>query len=91
MNLSSLQENLPDPTDDGGACQLLNSQLPKITLHAINRELINIGFISDYLVLYIYPMTGNPNKTLPESWDEIPSAKGCTPQACSFRDHFVEL
>ena len=31
-------------------------------------------------------MTGNPNKTLPKNWDSIPGARGCTSEACSFRD-----
>ena len=28
---------------------------------------------------------------MPEGWDEIPGARGCTPQSCSFRDHHSEL
>ena len=91
MSITSLPENLPIPKDDGAAKHLLYSNLPKITLHATNRELINIGSISGCLVLYVYPMTGNPNKPLPDGWDEIPGARGCTPQAWSFRDHFDEL
>ena len=27
----------------------------------------------------------------PDGWDAIPGARGCTPQSCSFRDHFAEL
>jgi peroxiredoxin len=36
-------------------------------------------------------MTGVPGKPLPEGWDLIPGARGCTPQACDFRDHYREL
>jgi peroxiredoxin len=36
-------------------------------------------------------MTGVPGKPLPEGWDEIPGARGCTPQTCSFRNHHEEL
>jgi peroxiredoxin len=36
-------------------------------------------------------MTGVPGKPLPEGWDMIPGARGCTPQACEFRDHHREL
>ena len=36
-------------------------------------------------------MTGKPGILLPEGWDEIPGARGCTPQSCSFRDHHSEL
>jgi peroxiredoxin len=27
----------------------------------------------------------------PTGWDQIPGARGCTPQSCGFRDHFAEL
>ena len=36
-------------------------------------------------------MTGKPGVPLPEGWDEIAGARGCTPQSCSFRDHHSEL
>jgi peroxiredoxin len=36
-------------------------------------------------------MTGVPGKPLPEGWDLIPGARGCTPQTCGFRDHHQEL
>jgi peroxiredoxin len=41
--------------------------------------------------VYIYPRTGVPGVDPPEGWDQIPGARGCTPQSCSFRDHFGEL
>ena len=42
-------------------------------------------------MIYCYPLTGRPGEALPESWDEIPGARGCTPQACAFHDHHPEL
>jgi len=42
-------------------------------------------------VVYIYPRTGVPGQPSPEGWDQIPGARGCTPQSCGFRDHFAEL
>ncbi|MBV8217728.1 MAG: redoxin family protein, partial [Solirubrobacterales bacterium] len=42
-------------------------------------------------VLYVYPMTGQPGVDLPEGWNQIPGARGCTPEACGFRDHYAEL
>src|SRR5215204_6438318 len=32
-----------------------------------------------------------PDKEMPQDWDEIPGARGCTPQSCAFRDHHAEL
>lgn len=42
-------------------------------------------------VIYIYPMTGRPDTPLPPGWNDIPGARGCTPQSCSFRDHHAQL
>ncbi len=42
-------------------------------------------------IIYLYPMTGKPGVDLPEGWDLIPGARGCTPESCGFRDHYREL
>jgi peroxiredoxin len=42
-------------------------------------------------VLYAYPLTGHPGVPLPPGWDEIPGARGCTPESCSFRDLHGEI
>lgn len=36
-------------------------------------------------------MIGNPNKKLPDNWDKIPGAMGCTSQACSYKKKFELL
>ena len=43
------------------------------------------------VVVYAYPMTGRPGVTLPQGWDDIPGARGCTLETCGFRDHHAEL
>src|SRR5205807_8223858 len=43
------------------------------------------------LVLYLSPRTGKPGRPLLPGWDDIPGARGCTPQSCGFRDHAAEL
>ena len=45
----------------------------------------------DLLVLYVYPRTGRPDRSVPPEWDAIPGARGCTPQSCAFRDRAREL
>lgn len=45
-------------------------------------------------ILFCYPRTGAPGEVVPDEWNNIPGARGCTPQACSFRDaskDFLEL
>lgn len=91
MNLSKLPNDLPAPIDDGAANHLTVLFLPDIGLSATNGELIQINKLQGRYVIYIYPMTGQPNIALPDGWDSIPGARGCTPQSCSFRDHADEL
>ena len=90
-NINRLPSNLPIPQDDGLTIHLEGMSLPNIPLAATNRELINLGSIKGWLIVYCYPMTGQPNVALPDGWDQIPGARGCTPQSCSFRDHYQEL
>ena len=51
----------------------------------------NLSVLGGRTILYIYPRTGVPGVDLPPGWDDIPGARGCTPQSCGFRDHFAEL
>ncbi|MBL1142564.1 MAG: redoxin family protein [Proteobacteria bacterium] len=91
MNFEQLPEDIPVPEDDGACDHLTGIIIPKIILNATNSEEINIGNLHGYTVIYIYPMTGQPNIALPEGWDSIPGARGCTPQSCSFRDIHSDL
>lgn len=86
-----LPDNLPVPTDDGAAAHLAGSPLPELTLSATDGSEINLAQLAGRWVLYVYPMTGQPGVPLPDGWDAIPGARGCTPQSCSFRDHHAEL
>jgi hypothetical protein len=90
-NLSQLPIDLPIPQDDGSTDHLLGLRLPQVILRSTSGEDINLGQIKGKLVIYCYPMTGQPNVALPDGWDQIPGARGCTPQSCAFRDHYQEL
>ena len=52
---------------------------------------VSLALIPGRTLVYIYPRTGSPGKHPPDGWDAIPGARGCTPQSCSFRDHFADL
>ncbi len=87
-----LPANLPQPVDDGAASHLTGMAMPKISLPSTAGRMVDLANLpARRTVLYCYPMTGVPGKPLPEGWDMIPGARGCTPQACSFRDHHEEL
>ena len=91
VKLDTLPDNLPIPLDDGGADHLLGFSLPPLTLAATTGASVDLGTLTGLIVLYFYPRTGRPDEPLPEGWDMIPGARGCTPQTCAFRDHFAEL
>jgi len=90
-NLSQLPSDLPVPQDDGAAEHLVGMALPAISLSATTNIQFPLSKVNGRLVIYCYPMTGQPNFALPDGWDQIPGARGCTPQSCSFRDHYQEL
>ncbi|MEW8250187.1 MAG: peroxiredoxin [Candidatus Thiodiazotropha sp.] len=89
-SLNELPENLPIPEDDGACDHLHNFSLPSVQLMATNGLLIDFSSLTS-VVIYCYPMTGRPDVQLPVGWEQIPGARGCTPQSCSFRDHYGEL
>ena len=82
---------IPAPIDDGATRHLAGARLPSIALQATNGEMVGLSTISGRTVIYAYPRTGRPGVENPAGWDMIPGARGCTPQSCSFRDHFAEL
>jgi peroxiredoxin len=86
-----LPSNIPAPVDDGGARHLAGLKLPAVALTATDGSAVDLSRLSGRTLVYIYPRTGVPGQPLPEGWDAIPGARGCTPQSCSFRDHFEEL
>ncbi|MEN3379583.1 MAG: hypothetical protein V7604_4938 [Hyphomicrobiales bacterium] len=86
-----LPDDLPVPQDDGAARHLAGAKLPDIALPATDGRQVDLAKLKGRTVVYIYPRTGRPGQAPPTGWDGIPGARGCTPQSCSFRDHFAEL
>ena len=92
MNFTNLPTNLPKPEQDGACDHLLNSTIPNISLPTQDGILLKLNRKDTFrLVIYCFPMTGHPNRSLPENWNIIPGAGGCTSQNCSFRDHYDQL
>ena len=90
-NPQFLPSGIPTPQDDGAARHLAGAKLPDLVLPATDGTSVNLSRLSRRTVIYIYPRTGVPGVDPPTGWDQIPGARGCTPQSCAFRDHFGEL
>jgi peroxiredoxin len=86
-----LPPDIPAPEDDGGARHLPGMKVADLALPATSGAAVNLARPAGRTVLYIYPRTGVPGVDLPPGWNDIPGARGCTPQSCGFRDHFAEL
>jgi peroxiredoxin len=90
-NPNALPLDIPVPQDDGAARHLTGLKLPDVALPATDGQAVTLASLPGRTVVYIYPRTGVPGVDPPQGWDMIPGARGCTPQSCSFRDHFGEL
>jgi peroxiredoxin len=82
---------IPAPIDDGSTRHLVGARIASVPLQATNGETVDLSSLRGRAIVYAYPRTGRPGVENPEGWDMIPGARGCTPQTCSFRDHFAEL
>ena len=91
-SVTELPPDLPRPVDDGACDHLPGLAMPSVRLPSTAGRLVDLGALSaPRTVIYCYPRTGRPGEALPDGWDTIPGARGCTPQACAFRDHHLEL
>jgi peroxiredoxin len=90
-DLLTLPDDLPVPQDDGACDHLPGMLLPSLPLPATDGSLVNLATLPGRTVVYCYPRTGRPDQPVPDGWDAIPGARGCTPQSCAFRDHYADL
>jgi peroxiredoxin len=90
-DLHRLPPDLPVPEDDGAADHLPGLALPAVTLDSSNGPIDLLELAQGLLVLYVYPRAGRPGEPIPDGWDAIPGARGCTVESCAFRDEREEL
>ena len=88
---TSFPTDLPVPQDDGACSHLPGSQIPSIPLSDTAGQPVDIAALPGLTIVFCYPRTGAPGETITDDWNAIPGARGCTPQACSFRDELAEL
>jgi peroxiredoxin len=82
---------LPVPEDDGATRHLAGARVADVPLPSTAGGTVSLAWLHGRTVLFIYPMTGTPGVALPDGWDAIPGARGCTPHTCAFRDLHDEL
>jgi len=90
-DLHTLPANLPVPVDDGACDHLLGIALPSISLTGTAGKAVDLSACAGTQVIYFYPMLGRPDSPPLIGWNDIPGARGCTPQTCAFRDFHAEL
>lgn len=89
---SGLPADLPVPLDDGAAGHLPGQRVPPLVLDSTTGATVQLDSVTTgRWVLYLYPMTGEPGVDMPPGWDQIPGARGCSQEACSFRDNLAAL
>ena len=91
QSYETMPDDLPQPADDGACNHLVGMRLPHLGLQSTAGSLVNLAELKGRLVIYCYPMTGQPGVPLPHGWDEIPGARGCTPQSCAYRDSYAQI
>jgi peroxiredoxin len=83
---------IPAPEDDGGARHLTGMAVPDIVLASTDGTHVSLAKVPGRVVVFAYPRTGVPGQVSPvPDWDMIPGARGCTPQACAYRDLYKDL
>src|SRR5579863_2452506 len=91
-DINTIPKNLPVPVDDGAAKHLPGMAMPAIQLRSTKNRWVNLAELTTpRTVVYCYPRTGQAGLEPPPGWNEIPGARGCTPESCGFRDHHKEL
>lgn len=94
-NLYQLPDDLPIPVDDGASNHLVGMQLPSLNLLSTAGREVDLSRVTGaWTIVFCYPRTGRPDREPPggvEVWNQIPGARGCTPQTIAFRNHYERL
>ena len=88
---TTFPRDLPVPEDDGACAHLSNFRIPSLSISTTSGNHIDLSSLPGLTILFCYPRTGEPGEDIPDSWNAIPGARGCTPQACGFRDTTEKL
>ncbi len=71
---------------------LTNRKFPNISLKNQDGIFLNLQRKDTFRILfYFYSLTGRPDRVLPNNWENIPEAKGCTLLNCAMRDNYDKI
>src|SRR5438105_14723672 len=88
----ALPKGLPVPVDDGACRHLRGMKMPAFSLPSAAAHDVNLSSVSKRnAVFFLYPETGKPGALIPDGWNDIPRARGCTAQSCAFRDQYQDV
>jgi len=90
-DLHALPADLPPPVDDGACDHLTGMRLPRLALPSTAGDPVDLAALPGRVVVYCFPRAGQPDAPSPAGWDQIPGARGCTPQSLAFRDHHQKI
>ena len=91
-DLTKIPKDLPRPENDGACDHLLGMTITNITLPSTNHDSLSIDEINThFVILYFFPMMALPGKNIPLEWNNIPGARGCTPQNIAINEHKDDL
>ena len=92
VDLTKLPDKLPQPTNDGSCDHLLGMTISNAILTSTKGNSLNISKInSQFVILYFFPMMGMLGEKITRGWNDIPGARGCTPQNISINEHKDDL
>lgn len=82
---------LPAPEDDGAARHLPGSRLPSLELPSSDGGTVGLSKLPTPSVVFVHPGIGGHlgRDAQLEEWTALPGARGCTAEACSFRDELA--
>lgn len=93
MTSSLLPPDLPVPVDRGEADHLIGRLFPDVILASSDGSSISLSTESKTkdILVFVYPRTAESGEDVPQDWNDIPGARGCTPHLCSVRDSIEKI
>jgi len=88
---TQLPADLPRPEDDGACDHLIGRPLHAVFLSSTRGDTLDLATRAGRTIVYCFPRAGQPGVALPDGWNDIPGARGCTPQSTAFRDQYDDI